>query len=136
VLGLAALGFVAAGARVAWRGTTARRDDGPDPAKTPRRLRRWISCLGRLGSYAQAVTLLLVGVFLLLALVTADPQEARGLGGALRAVQHTTHGRWLLALIGAGFVSHGLYDLLSAAHRPHSPGSESPSPASLDVRVR
>lgn len=118
ILALTAFGFIAVGGWLGWRGFTARLADGPDPAATPGAVRRWIIRFGRLGSYGRALALLLVGVFLLLALITADPGEARGLGGALRAVQHTAHGAWLLGAMGVGFVSAGLYDTLAVAYRP------------------
>ena len=57
-------------------------------------LRRWVVPLGRLGCMARGLVFLIVGVFLVNAALHVNPDEARGLGGALRALQAQAFG-WM-----------------------------------------
>jgi hypothetical protein len=73
--------------------------------------------VARFGLGAQAVALGLVGAFLVVAGVRARAAEARGLAGALAALERQPYGDWLLALVGAGFVAAGAFELLRAWRR-------------------
>lgn len=66
---------------------------------------RWVKPVGRAGYAARFVVFLIVGGFLLAAAYWAEPGQARGLGGALRALQGQPYGPWLLGLTGAGLVA-------------------------------
>ncbi len=65
----------------------------------------WVEPLGRAAFAARFVVFMLVGWFIILAAVRANPSEAQGLGGALRALQDQPYGPWLLALVGAGLMA-------------------------------
>jgi hypothetical protein len=72
---------------------------------------------GKLGLIARGIVFLLSGWFLVQAALKFDPNEARGLGGALEALARQPHGQWLLALVAVGLIAFGAYSLLLARYR-------------------
>jgi hypothetical protein len=56
-------------------------------------------------------------LFLLLAASRADPRQARGSGEALQALGQQPCGRYSLALVGAGLLAYGLFQLVVARYR-------------------
>jgi hypothetical protein len=77
----------------------------------------WTIRAGRCGLIARGVTFSIIGVFLMHAAVRADPQEARGLDGALRTLEAQPYGPWLLAIVGAGLLLYGIYQFMMARYR-------------------
>jgi hypothetical protein len=65
---------------------------------------------------AQGVVFTIAGVFLIQAGWQSNPQKARGLGGALNALQAQPHGRWLFATVAAGLTAYGIYCCLRARY--------------------
>lgn len=65
--------------------------------------------IGRVGYISKGVALGIVGVLFGIAAVTADPNQAAGLDGALKALASLPFGAVLLALVGLGFIAYGLY---------------------------
>jgi hypothetical protein len=63
--------------------------------------------LGAVGSWARALVLVLVGVFVIAAAVTFDPDKARGLDASLRTVAEQPYGPWLLGAVALGLVCYG-----------------------------
>jgi len=76
------------------------------PAGTAGRLARRA---GVVGYVAKGVALVVVGVLLVVAAATADPQRANGLDGALQALREGPGGPVLLVLVAAGLVAFGGY---------------------------
>ena len=56
----------------------------------------------------------IIGVYVVLAAVQAQPSEARGLEGVLDLLARTP---WLLLLIAAGLAAYGIYNLVRARYR-------------------
>jgi Domain of Unknown Function (DUF1206) len=81
------------------------------------RQQRWARRLGQWGLAARGVTFGIIGGFFLYAGVSADPSEARGLGGALVAVAQQPYGPWLLGVVALGLVAYGLFCLSQALYR-------------------
>jgi hypothetical protein len=77
----------------------------------------WATRFGKFGYAARGVIFCIIGFFLILAAYQADAGEARGLGGALRAVEQQPFGAWLLGLVAAGFISYGLFMFVLAKYR-------------------
>ncbi len=77
----------------------------------------WVVPLGRAGFAARAVVFLVVGAFLLVAAWQSDPNEARGLGGALVALQGQPYGQVLFALVAAGLTAFGAFNFAQARFR-------------------
>jgi uncharacterized membrane protein len=80
-------------------------------------LRRWVVPLGRLGFMARGLVFLIVGVFLVNAALHVNPDEARGLGGALRALQAQAFGWMLFGITALGLLAFGIFQLIVAYHR-------------------
>jgi hypothetical protein len=102
----------AAGALVAgyglqqiYRGFTADIDDQLELGAMSATGARWAVAVARGGLVARGVVFGLIGVFLVVAGLQADPSEARGLGGALRTVEQQSFGPWLLSLVAIGLVA-------------------------------
>ena len=78
--------------------------------------------LGTLGCVARSVVFVLVGVFLLKAVVESDANQTKGLDAIFRWVASSAAGSWLLALLAFGIVCYGLYCLIEARYRDLTPG--------------
>ena len=70
---------------------------------------KWIVYAGRIGYVLKGVALATIGVLLLVAAATADPERAEGLDGALRSLQALPYGPVLLTVVGLGFAAYGVY---------------------------
>ena len=79
--------------------------------------REWITWVGRLGYVARGVVLWLVGLFLIVAAVQAEPQQARGLGGVLATLASQPAGPWLLGAVAVGLAAYGVFLLVEARYR-------------------
>jgi uncharacterized membrane protein YidH (DUF202 family) len=65
--------------------------------------------LGRMGFCARAVLIALVGLFLVQAAVSSDPENAGGVAKALATLMEQPFGPWLLGATAAGLIAHGLF---------------------------
>jgi Domain of Unknown Function (DUF1206) len=72
---------------------------------------------GQVGLAARGVVFGLIGYFLIRAAFMARAGEARGLGGALRALEERPSGPWLLGAVALGLVAYALHMLLLARYR-------------------
>lgn len=70
--------------------------------------------LGVFGYTAKGVALVVMGGLLAIAAVKADPSQASGLDGSLRALSELPLGKVILVLIGLGFMAYGLYCFVRA----------------------
>lgn len=77
----------------------------------------WIEPAGRVGYAAKAMSLGLIGWFLLRAGLTYDPREARGLSGALQELATSGGGRVVLGAVALGFMAMGGFMLAEARFR-------------------
>jgi hypothetical protein len=80
-------------------------------------MERGVRIFGRAGRAARGVVFLVMGGFLVLAAVNYNPQEARGLGGALRTMEDQPYGPYLLAAVGAGLFAYGVFQFVKARYR-------------------
>ncbi|GGC69698.1 membrane protein [Siccirubricoccus deserti] len=78
---------------------------------------RWVVPLGRAGYAARALVFLIIGAFLVAAAYQSDPSEARGLGGALLALQEQPFGRALFGLVALGLAAFGAFEFVEARYR-------------------
>lgn len=78
---------------------------------------RWITVSGRVGTAARALAIGLAGLFVLLAAYQSDPEETRGLGGALEALQQRPLGSYMLGGVAVGFLLYGLFMFAVARYR-------------------
>jgi hypothetical protein len=81
------------------------------------RVGKWTERWGRLGIAARGIVFGVVGTFLIRAALEFDPQEARGLGGALQKLAEQPLGPWLLGTVALGLIAYGLFMLSVARYR-------------------
>jgi Domain of Unknown Function (DUF1206) len=78
---------------------------------------RWTTRIAVVGLLARAVVFGIVSWFFFKAAVEYDPNQARGLDGALSKLAHEPYGEWLLAVVAAGLMAYGLFCLIQARYR-------------------
>jgi hypothetical protein len=79
--------------------------------------RRWVVLLGRIGVFSRGFVFTMIGGFLIMAAIHANSAEARGLAGALHALQAQPYGALLLAMTGFGLMAFAVFELSQAAFR-------------------
>ena len=79
--------------------------------------RDWVVRFGRVGIAARGFVFLVMAGFLVVAGARANPREAKGVGGALEALERAPYGPWLLAAVAAGLIAYGLYQFGEARYR-------------------
>jgi hypothetical protein len=72
---------------------------------------------GQVGLVARGVVFGIIGIFLSQAALRARPEEARGLGGALHALEQQPYGPYVLGAVALGLVAYGLYMFVEARYR-------------------
>jgi hypothetical protein len=80
-------------------------------------VRKWGIYLGRFGYAAMGVVFCIVGLFLIIAAVKHDPNDAKGLDSALQVLLHQPFGPILLALVALGLFAYGVYSFVEARYR-------------------
>lgn len=70
---------------------------------------RWVVHAGRTGYCTRGATFVLIGAFFVVAAVTDDPDEARGLDGALQSLLELPFGSVVLTAAALGLVAYGVY---------------------------
>lgn len=88
-----------------------------------RRSRWLLSVTARVGIPARALAFLPIGVFLVVAGLRSDAQQAKGLDALLLELTVNVAGRVLVALVAAGFVVFAAYSFLEARFRRVSAGA-------------
>lgn len=73
-----------------------------------------IDVLGVIGHVAKGIALILVGILFGVAAIQHDPQQATGLDGSLKALLAQPAGQYVLAVIGLGFICHGVFGMIRA----------------------
>ena len=79
--------------------------------------RKIITPVSRFGLFARGAVFLIAGGFFLVAAIQHDPSEARGLGGALQALQQQSFGSVLLGIVALGLVAFGVYSVIESVYR-------------------
>ena len=78
--------------------------------------RDWVIRVSAFGLAARGIVFCLIGGFLMQAGLGSDPGKARGISGALNALQGQPYGRWLLAITAAGLAAFGVYCCVRARY--------------------
>jgi uncharacterized protein DUF1206 len=102
----------------------AYRADFRDELKTGEmsaREKKWTTRSGRLGYAARGVVFGVIGVFLVQAALQTDPDEARGLGGALETLARQPLGPYILGAVAIGLVAYGVFMFVTARYRRIEP---------------
>jgi hypothetical protein len=111
IVGLAFIGGGGYLAFQAWRKKFLEnmRLEGTTPA-----VRRTVEWIGRIGGIARGVVFATAGVFLVVAGVQGNPDKAKGVDSALRALARTPLGPWLLGAVALGLVLFGVFSWCEA----------------------
>jgi hypothetical protein len=86
-------------------------------------IRKWGIYLGRFGYGAMGAVFCIVGLFLIIAAVQHNPNDAKGLDSALQVLLHQPFGPILLAIVALGLFSYGVYSFVEARYR-HMAGEQ------------
>lgn len=117
LVGALGLAVMAGGAYQAWR-ALSRRYWRKLADEEMRPVVRWaVLSVATLGLAARMVVFGLIGVFLVRAAASYDPNEAGGVDEALRRLLAAPHGHELLALVAAGLAAFGLFSFVEARYR-------------------
>jgi len=117
LVGLVGLGVLGVAARQLWMAVRKDFLKWLDLGSLDARTRQGVTRLGQIGIAARAVVLALIGWFLLQAAWTETPSRAGGMGEALRTLERTPLGPWLLALVSVGVIAYGLYAVAQGRYR-------------------
>lgn len=78
---------------------------------------RWAEPICQFGLIARGVVFLIIGGFFAVAALQFDPSKARGLDGALQAVQQQPFGPYLLGVVALGLIAFAVYSFLETIYR-------------------
>lgn len=73
--------------------------------------------IGRLGLFARGSVYGVIGSFLIQSAIHYNPEQAKGFGGALKAIAQQPFGLFWLGVIAVGLVAYGVYELVLARYR-------------------
>jgi hypothetical protein len=78
---------------------------------------KWATRIGRFGIAARGIAFGVIGLLLIQAALQSDPDEARGLSGALQVLAEEPLGQWILGAIAVGLVAYAIHMLVIARYR-------------------
>ncbi|WP_040163814.1 DUF1206 domain-containing protein [Microbacterium gorillae] len=78
--------------------------------------RSTVLALGLIGYLAKGIALLIMGILILTAAITSDPDKAGGMDGALHTLMGTPLGPVSVAVVGIGLIAYGLFCMLRARY--------------------
>lgn len=81
------------------------------------RARAWLVGIGRAGQAARGIVFLVIGGYAFLAGLQTNPEQAKGVGEALRTIERAPYGPYLLAAVAAGLIAYGLFQFVEARYR-------------------
>jgi Domain of Unknown Function (DUF1206) len=81
--------------------------------------REWGRRAARWGFVSRGIVLSLSGIFVLFAILSREPGQAKGVDGILASLLMLPYGRWLLGFVALGLAAFGCVCLLVAQHRKH-----------------
>ncbi|MCT9092457.1 DUF1206 domain-containing protein [Streptomyces sp. ASQP_92] len=88
-----------------------------DLAATPTGTRQVVTALGVGGGVARGMVATAAGIFVLVAAIRFDPQQAKGVDATLRSLAGTPAGPWLLVAVAIGLMLFGAFSFASARWR-------------------
>jgi len=77
----------------------------------------WVVRMGRVGYVARGIVFGLIALFLALAALRHQPEDAKGLDAVLAEITTHTYGLFALGLVALGLVAYGLFALVQARYR-------------------
>jgi hypothetical protein len=117
LVGLAGLGFIAAALNHFYKAFTAKFREKLMTNEMSGSVQTFAVRTGRFGLIARGVVFGIMGAFLIQAALNSNAGEARGLSGALTAIEQQTFGQLLLGIVALGLIAYGFYMLVLARYR-------------------
>ena len=117
LVGLVGLGVVGFGLWQCYKAFTARFRRKWKRHEMSEHARTLATRAGQVGLVARGVVFGIIGLFLIQAAWWARAEEARGLSGALRALEQQPYGPYVLGAVALGLVAYGLYMFVEARYR-------------------
>jgi TRAP-type C4-dicarboxylate transport system permease small subunit len=117
LVGAVGLGFVAFAVSQFYKAYTAKFREKLKTNEMDEKTQTFATRSGQAGLSARGVVFGIIGVFLIQAALHSNAGEARGLSGALRALEQQSYGQWVLGIVALGLVAYGFYMLVLARYR-------------------
>jgi hypothetical protein len=117
LVGLAGLVLAAIGAGLVIYGLVKRFEKHLKTGEMDARTRKLARRLGMAGYIAKGVAYAIAGILVVVAAVNYDPEKARGLDAALRALREQSYGTILLTLVALGIAAFGAFCFLQSRYR-------------------
>ncbi len=117
LVGAVGLGFIAFAVSQFYKAFTAKFREKLKTNEMDKKTETFATRSGQAGLSARGVVFGIIGVFLIQAALNSNASEARGLSGALRALEQQSYGQWVLGIVALGLVAYGLYMLVLARYR-------------------
>lgn len=114
LVGAIGVAICAGGLILVWKALRRTYDVEVKLDAVPDHLRPPFEAVGSVGMVGRGIVVGLVGYFLLEAAVTFDPDHAKGLDAALRAIVRAPYGPWLLGVVALALACFGCFSLLEA----------------------
>ncbi len=114
LVGVVGVGLLVLGGVFAYQAISRRFEEDLEPGAVGPVSHESLVRLGVAGWLARAVTMVLIGIFVLQAAIDDDSQEAAGLDDALRRTADSGLGALLVAVTGVGLILYGAFAALSA----------------------
>lgn len=111
------LGFIAFAASQFYKAYTTKFREKLKTNEMDEKTETFATRSGQAGLAARGVVFGIIGVFLTQAALNSNAGEARGLSGALRALEQQSYGQWILGVVALGLVAYGLYMFVLARYR-------------------
>ena len=116
LIGVAGAGFIGFGLYQIYKGYKAKFRKRLDVGAMSKREDKWATRFGRFGLTARGIVFGIIGYFLIISAIQYDPNEVRGLGGALQTIAGEPYGKVLLAIVAAGLAIYGIYILIESKY--------------------
>lgn len=117
LVGALGLGIIALGIYQLYKAYTAEFRENLMTEKMSQNAQSFALRTGQFGLSARGIVFGIIGFFLILAALHSDASEARGLSGALRALEQQAFAPWLFAVVALGLAAYGFYMFVLAKYR-------------------
>lgn len=117
LVGAVGLGFIAFALSQLYKAFTAKFREKLKTNEMDEKTETFATRSGQAGLSARGVVFAIIGVFLIQAALHSNAGEARGLSGALRALEQQSYGQWVLGIVALGLVAYGFYMFVQARYR-------------------
>ena len=80
-----------------------------DSGRMSAREMTWMKRVTKLGLSARGIVAITLGIFAINAALDRNPNEVKGVDGALRELSSQPYGHWILGLVALGLIAYGIY---------------------------